>query len=130
LGFKPCQKSLAMVSKTKTIKLLVILSACARAHLSPGTSRCLSQTRFELLDTMRLSLPPFIRGHTPARAQHRALSILASTDAAIPCFNRTNAAFQISVGARNVFPIVTAHQMGPQMDERQSQWFEPLGKWL
>jgi len=119
-----------MMAKAEAIQLFVMLGAGTASHFSPRTARHLLQTRLQVLASLRQALPVFIVGHATSITQHVAIPVLAATDAAIARFDSTNAAFEIIVGTREVFHIITAHQMGTHVQKGLTKRFESLRKGL
>jgi hypothetical protein len=117
LGFEPFEESFSMMAKTEAIKLFVMLGTGTASHRSSGAACHLPQMNLQLLNSLRVSTPPFIVGHATAITQHVTVPVLTPTNATIARFDGANAAFEIIVGARKVLHIVTAHPMGAHVQK-------------
>jgi hypothetical protein len=126
LRFQPQKESFSMMTKAEPIKLFVMLGTGTASHLFPRASGHLLQTDLQLLNSLRLSMPPFIVSDSTAITQHVRIPVFAATDAAVARFDGANAAFEIIVGARKVLHIVTAHQMRAHVQKGLRKRFESL----
>src|SRR5260370_27876343 len=76
--------------------------------------------------------PPLVVHHTAPVAQEIGVPVLAAADAAVARLESADTPFHLIIGAREILPVVTLHQVRPQVSEHLQElgqtWLLLIGK--